>query len=451
MTGKLQYRLLLGFTLVIFVAIGAVLFFMNQAIRNEIHSEIQRFEEQENNRRLLWMQAELTRIYFINRNWEDIQPIIEQWGNLYEQQIVLTDADGVVVADSQGTLSGEYESDLRGRIISSPLQRENFGTLYLIPKSSSEVNFESFQLLVKSIGRYFLWGGLIAIIIALILTYFFSRRILSPVRALTKAANQLGSGDFTQRVDVKGNTELDQLGTTFNTMVDNLGRAEELRKNMVADIAHELRNPLANIKGYLEAALDGLIETNEDTIRKLDEEATLLARLVDDLQELSLAEAGELKLERETGSIGKIIETTTQMMQTKASQKGVNLEFTLHEDLPEISIDIHRISQVLHNLIENAITATPAGGTISVSAQQIEDYIEVKVTDTGEGIPKNDLDNIFERLYRVDKSRARATGGTGLGLTIARRLIEAHGGKITAESELGKGSCFKFTIPITHN
>jgi signal transduction histidine kinase len=450
MTGKLQYRLLLGFTLVIFVAIGAVLFFMNQAIRNEIHREIQRFEEQEYNRKVVWIQAELTRIYFINRNWDGIQPMIEQWGNLYEQQIVLTDSDGIVVADSQGKLSGEYEPDSPGRVISLPFQREGSGTLYIIPKPSSELSFESFQILFESIGRYFLWGGMIAIVIALILTYFLSRRILSPVQALTQAANQLGSGDFSQRVDVKGKTELDHLGNTFNTMADNLGRAEELRKNMVADIAHELRNPLANIKGYLEAARDGLIETNEDTIRKLDEEATLLVRLVDDLQELSLAEAGELKLEREPGDIGKIIETTAQMMQTKASQKGVSLKFAHSDDLPEIDIDVHRISQVLHNLIENAITATPPGGTISISAQQEDDFIEVRVIDNGEGIPAEDLENIFERLYRVDKSRARATGGSGLGLTIARRLVEAHGGQIRVESEPGKGSCFSFTIPITH-
>jgi signal transduction histidine kinase len=233
-------------------------------------------------------------------------------------------------------------------------------------------------------------------------------------------------------------------------MADNLGRVEELRKNMVADIAHELRNPLANIKGYLEAVRDGLIETNEDTIRKLDEEATLLVRLVDDLQELSLAEAGELKLEREPADIGKLIETTAQMMQTKASQKGVSLKFTQPDDLPEIEVDVHRISQVLHNLIENAITATPPGGIISISAQQADNFIEVRVIDNGEGIPVDDLENIFERLYRVDKSRARATGGSGLGLTIARRLVEAHGGQIRVESELGKGSCFSFTIPITH-
>ncbi|UCC17514.1 MAG: HAMP domain-containing protein [Dehalococcoidales bacterium] len=445
MTGKLQYRLLLAFTLVIFVAIGAVLFFVNQATKDEL----QRFREQVDNSRALRMQSELTRIYFINRDWEGVQPIIEQWSNLYEQQIVLTDTEGNVVADSQGRLTGEYDPDSPGRVISLPFQREGFGTLYIIPRSSSELSFESFQLLFKSIGRYFIWGGLIAIIIALILTYFFSRRILSPVRALTQAARQLGSGDFTQRVDVKGGSELDQLGNTFNTMADNLGRAEELRKNMVADIAHELRNPLANIKGYLEAARDGVIETNEDTIRKLDEEATLLTRLVDDLQELSLAEAGELKLEYEPGDIGKIIETTAKMMQTKASQKGVNLEFTPVDNLPEIQIDVHRISQVLHNLIENAITATPSGGTISISAQQIEDRIEVRVVDNGEGIPIDDLDNIFERLYRVDKSRARATGGSGLGLTIAKRLVEAHGGQIKVESEQGKGSSFSFTVPIT--
>ncbi len=446
MTGKLQFRLLLAFTFIILIAIGAVLFFVNQATRDAIR----RYGERVDAGRAVRMQTELSSYYLFNRDWDGIQPVITQWGNLYDQRIVLTDPDGNIIADSQEKLTGEYRPEIAGRQIASPFRPDPVGTLYIIPKSSSELSLDSLQILFQSIGRFFLWGGLVAIVIAVILSYFFSRRVLSPVRALTQAARQLGSGDFSQRVDVKGNTELDQLGDTFNTMADNLGRAEELRKNMVADIAHELRTPLTNIKGYLEAARDGVIEANEDTVRKLDEEATLLARLVEDLQELSLAEAGELKLKCETGNIDRVIESATQMMQAKASQKGVTLESTLSDNLPEVNIDFHRISQVLRNLIENAVNYTPDGGMVTVSARQLNNLIEISVEDTGDGIPAEDLENIFERFYRVDKSRTRSTGGSGLGLTIARRLVEAHGGKIKADSEPGAGSRFSFTIPVAH-
>ncbi|GAI74881.1 unnamed protein product, partial [marine sediment metagenome] len=247
--------------------------------------------------RVARMEIELSRYYFQKGNWRGIQPFIEQWGNLYGQRIILIDANSIVVADSDGTLLGEsYSPDLPGISLSSLWQAGTIGKLFITPKSSPEVDFTSLQILFKSIGLFFLLGGLIAVIIALIMTFLLSRRILAPVRALTSAANHLGRGDFSQRVQVKDKSELGELANTFNSMASDLERAEQLRKNMVADIAHELRTPLSNIKGYLEAVRDGIIKTDMDTIRSLDEEATLLSRLIDDLQELSLAEAGELKL-----------------------------------------------------------------------------------------------------------------------------------------------------------
>jgi signal transduction histidine kinase len=445
MTGKLQFRLLMAFTLVILVAIGAVLFFTNEATKDEIR----RFGEQVDRLRAVRMEAELARFYRTKRDWLGIQPVIEQWGNLYEQRIVLTDTDGTVIADSEDSLSGEYVPESSGRNLTLPFQTGSIGVLYITPKSSSELSLESLQILFGAIGRYFLWGGLIAVAIALIMTFFLSRRILSPVKALNDAARRLGSGDFTQRVEFKDNSEFGELGNTFNTMADNLEHAEELRKNMVADIAHELRTPLSNIKGYLEATRDGLVKADEDTIRKLDEEATLLSRLVDDLQELSLAEAGELKLLRQPADISDVINQATSMMQTAADEKEVAITTELPERLPMVDIDAHRISQVLRNLLENALTVTAPGDSITVSAEEQVDCVEISVTDTGEGIPAENLPYIFERFYRVDKSRTRATGGSGLGLTIAKRLVEAHGGGIKAESEPGRGSRFSLTIPFS--
>jgi signal transduction histidine kinase len=282
-----------------------------------------------------------------------------------------------------------------------------------------------------------------------VITIFLSQRILSPVKALTQAARKLGQGDFSQRVGSKDKSEMGELSQAFDTMAENLQRNEQLRKNMVADVAHELRTPISNIKGYLEAVTDGVITPDADTIGKLSEEASLLTRLVEDLQELSLAEAGTLKLVFNEENIAGLITQTVIAIEVKARVKGLTLTAALPETLPKVNIDAHRIGQVLRNLLENAITHTQQGGTITISARQPENsIIEVSVTDTGEGIPAEELSLIFERFYRVDKSRTRATGGSGLGLTIAKRLVEAHGGQITVQSEIGKGSRFTFTIPV---
>ena len=445
MTNRLQFRLLAAFTLVILVTIGAVFFFINQATQ----SEIRRFEERVDQMRISRMEVELTRYYSRQGSWDGIQAFVEQWGNLYGKRIVLTDTNGIVVADSAEDLMGElYDAGSSSRSPLPPWQPGAIGTLYITPSSSSEVDFTSLQVLFPAIGRFFIWGALIAVAIALVITFFLSRRILAPVKALTTAARQLGRGDFSQRVRVKDKSELGELADTFNSMASDLEHAEQLRQNMVADVAHELRTPLSNIRGYLEAIRDGVTKADTDTIHSLDEEALLLSRLVDDLQELSLVEAGEIRLFRQAADIDDLVKQIVAGVQVQAAAKGVSVSIDISENLPPVNIDSHRISQVLHNLLVNAVAHTTEGDSISVTVGQQGNWVEVSVTDTGEGIPADDLPNIFERFYRVDKSRARATGGTGLGLTIAKRLVEAHGGRIEVQSELGKGSRFAFTIPI---
>ncbi len=445
MRHSLLFRLLISFALVIVVTMGAIFFFTYQATR----SEISQFEERTANMQAGRIEFELSHYYQLQRDWEGIQPLVEQWGNLYGWQIILTDSTGTVVADSEEELLGEqYQPDSPGKILPPPPGgKETIGTLY-INRGEPEVDIASLQLIYNSLGRFFLWGGLVAVAIALLLTFFLSRRVLAPVKALTSAAERVGRGDFSQRVKTKDKGELGELARAFNSMSDDLERAEKLRQNMVADIAHELRTPLSNVQGYLEAIRDGLIKPNKETLRSLSEEVTLLSRLVDDLQELSLAEAGELKLNYRAEDIAKLIKQSVAAMQAQATAKGVPISIDLPA-LPTVNIDSRRISQVLRNLLENAVAHTAKGGSITVAAQQKDNWVEISVTDSGEGIPAKDLPNIFERLYRVDKSRTRATGGSGLGLTIAKRLVEAHGGSISAKSEPGKGSCFSFTIPVS--
>ena len=443
MIHSLRFRFIAAFTLIILVTIGTVFFSINQATQNEIR----RFGERVDQMRAARIGVELSHYYSRQGDWSGIQSFVEQWGNIYGQQIILTDANGMVVADSEGALLGKlYEPDSPGRLISSPWQAGVIGTLY-IPKSSPEVGFTSLQILFKAIGRFFIWGGLIAIAIALIMTFSLSRRILAPIQSLTLTARRLGQGDLSQRVESHDKSEVGELAQAFNSMANDLERAEQLRRNITADVAHELRTPLSNIQGYLEAVQDGVIKPDGDTIHSLQEEAALLARLVDDLQELSLAEAGELKLVCQAEDIVELINLTVSSVQPQVATKGLSISVNLPDRLPPVNIDRHRISQVLRNLLENAVAHT-AKGSITVTASQQDSWLEISVADTGEGISAEDLPNIFERFYRVDKSRARATGGSGLGLTIARHLVEAHGGKIKAQSQQGKGSRFPFTIPI---
>jgi signal transduction histidine kinase len=441
---SLQFRLLVAFTLVILVAIGAVYFFVSQTTGGEIH----RYWERGEGARLRNVGRELSRYYRERGSWEGIQPLVEQWGTLYGRRIIVTGASGVVVADSQEELLGEqYHPETPGRPLSRPWEESIPGTLYISPRPSAD--FPSPVRLSQAINRFLLWGALLAVAIALLFTFFLSRRISAPVKALTVTAKRLGQGDFSQRVEAQGKGEVGELAQAFNSMASDLERTERLRRNMTADVAHELRTPLSNVRGYLEAIHDGVVEPDATTLHSLYEEVSLLSQLVDDLQELALAEAGELRVVCQAEDISELIDRAVAPVRTQAVAKEVSVSVDLPDKLPSVNIDSHRVGQVLRNLLENAVAHTASGDAITVTAQQKDNYLEVAVTDTGEGIPAEDLPNIFERFYRVDKSRTRATGGTGLGLTIAKRLIEAHGGKIEAQSELGKGSCFAFTVPLS--
>jgi len=444
MIHSLRFRLLVAFILVILVTIGTISLFVSRGAEGEI----QQYEEHGEQIRIARIERSLSHYYSQRQNWTGIQPFVEQMGTLYGQRVVLTDVSGVVVADSRGELLGKpYHPDSQGRTLPSQWGKGALGTLYISPESSAEADSTSTQSLSESINRFLLWGGLLAVAIALVFTFVLSRRILAPIQTLTVAVKRLGQGDLSQRVKFHDKGEVGELAQAFNSMAGDLERAEQLRRNLMADVAHELRTPLSNIQGYLEAIQDGVIKPDAATIHSLHEEATLLSRLVDDLQELSLAEAGELKLVRQAEDIAELINRTVAAMQPQAATKGLSVCINLPDKLPPVNIDSHRISQVLRNLLENAVAHT-AEGDINVTARQQGSWVEISVADTGEGIPAEDLANIFERLYRVDKSRARATGGSGLGLTIAKRLVEAHGGKIEAQSELGKGSRFSFTVPI---
>jgi len=443
-THRLWFRLSVTFAVIILVTVVTIYFFVSERIA----VEMEYYKTISTQYRSDQIQSRLYLYYWDKRNWEDVQSVVEDTAHVSGTHIILVAANGTVMGDSKRELLGTNYTDSSDSPLVMSLGAEFLGKVYISSDPAAEPYVAPFLRLSTSINRSLLLGGSLAIAIALLLTFVLSRRISSPIGALARAARRLGRGDLSQRVQLQGEGEVAALAQAFNSMAVDLEHSEQLRRNMVADVAHELRTPLSNIQGYLEAIRDRVIKPDAATIRSLNEEAALLSRLVNELQELSLAEAGELKLVYQAEDITKLVKQAVTPWQPKVAAKEISLSIDLPDNLPLVNIDWQRVNQVLHNLLENAVAYTHKGGTINVAAITQGDWVEVCVSDTGEGIPAEDLPNIFERFYRVDKSRARVTGGSGLGLTIAKRLVEAHGGKITVQSELQKGSRFSFTLPI---
>ncbi|MCU1387511.1 MAG: histidine kinase, partial [Ilumatobacteraceae bacterium] len=267
--------------------------------------------------------------------------------------------------------------------------------------------------------------------------WFLARRLTRPLRRLTTAADALASGDLTHRVDVTGDDEIGVLSNAFNSLASSLERNEQLRRQMVSDIAHELRNPLLTINGTLEAIEDGVYQPSGEVISSLMEETEHLYRLVLDLQDLSVADDGGLRVELRDGDLVEVASSVLDAHRPVAERASVTLELRIDGAVP-VRIDPSRMRQVVGNLVGNALRHTNAGGHVSVRVGPGE----IDVTDDGEGIAAEDLPNVFERFWRSDSSRTRATGGAGLGLAIATELVKAHGGTLSVTSEVGVGTTF---------
>jgi len=440
---RLWFRLAVTFAVIILVTVGTIYFFVSQRIAVEMEY-YKTISAQYRSDQIL---SRLYLHYWDKGSWEDVQSVVAALG-VSGTHIILVATNGTVIGDSKGALLGMNYTDSQESSLNMTLSGQFLGKLYISSDPAAEPYVAPFLRLSASINRSLLLGGSVAIAIALLLTFVLSRRMTSPIGALAKAARRLGRGDLSQRVQLQGEGEVAALAQAFNSMAADLEHVEQLRRNLVADVAHELRTPLSNIQGYLEAIRDEVVKPDAAAIRSLSEETALLSRLVNELQELSLAEAGELKLVYQAEDITKLVKQAVTPWQPQLAAKEISLSLDLPDNLSPVNIDWQRVNQVLHNLLENAVAYTHKGGTINVAAIAQGDWVEVSVSDTGEGIPAEDLPHIFERFYRVDKSRARATGGSGLGLTIAKRLVESHGGKITVQSELRKGSRFSFTLPI---
>ena len=295
----------------------------------------------------------------------------------------------------------------------------------------------------------FLVAGIAGLVLAMGLSLFMANRISKPLGALTAATSSIADGEYGKTVDVAGGREIEELATAFNQLSGKLAKNELLRQNMVADIAHELRTPLTTLRGDFEALQDGLLEPGSKVLENLMGDVLMLSRLIEDLQQLTLADAGQLTLQCESIDPKAFVDDVASRFENELARKGVSLDVRLEDDLERIDADRFRLTQVLSNLVKNSLQHTPAGGAITVSVTPTESGLIFAVSDNGPGIDREDLPFIFERFYRTDKSRTRSTGGTGLGLAIARTLVNAGGGHIWAESEAGEGTTISFTVPTS--
>ncbi len=302
-------------------------------------------------------------------------------------------------------------------------------------------------LFQASVFRSLLFAGGLALIFGIILSYFTSRRLVTPLKRLTQAANRIGQGHLDERVAVQAKDEVGQLASAFNTMVDNLNRQETLRKQFTADIAHELRTPLTSIKSYIEAFQDNVLPADEENLSSIHEEIDRLVDLSSDLKDLNIAEIGALKMNLEPVDLKHLLGKVIQSLQPLIQEKKIKLSWNAPPESVTTVGDEHLLTRLFYNLVHNAYRYSDVGGQATIRLTQSPSSLEIRIKNTGIGISEEDLPLIFERFYRADKSRTRETGGTGIGLALVHQITALHQGTITVQSKVGQETEFIVQLP----
>ncbi|MFT5700697.1 MAG: two-component system sensor histidine kinase BaeS [Desulforhopalus sp.] len=304
------------------------------------------------------------------------------------------------------------------------------------------------QMFLTSIHYYLVWASLAALGLAIILSYLLTRRVLRPLSQMTAITKEVAAGKFSLRAEITTNDEVGELGIAFNSMADSLEQIEQLRKNMVADVAHELRTPLTNLRGYLEALHDEVIPPTTETFKMLQQENLRLVHLVENLQQLARADAAKAYLKREKLLLADLVNQMAELQKPNFREKNITLTISDIEESCWVMADRDKVLQALRNMVDNCWKYTPKGGNVVITIVSDDSWVKVDFQNSGPGILKEDLPYVFERFFRADKSRSRDAGGAGIGLAITRELIEAHGGKVGAESSLGETHVW-FSLPLS--
>jgi two-component system OmpR family sensor kinase/two-component system sensor histidine kinase BaeS len=474
---RLWVRLTLAFVLVVMVTVVAIAALLLQTTTSQFRQYITNSSMQGSGSGL----QKLVAYYEQGDTWSGVEKLLAEAtfvadpagnsrvvpGRQPRLSAVLADGRGKVVFDGTGGSAGlrlTRREKSQALEITSSDGEEVIGYLLLsIPGTLDRLGGLE-QRFLRNVRNVLYLGAGVAVLVGLILAVLLSTGLAAPLQRLAAASRAVANRDFSRRVPVEGSAEMVNVAEAFNDMTEALEQSERQRQNMVADVAHELRTPLTVLQGNLRAILDDVYALDKEEIARLYDETRLLGRLVDDLRELALADSGELRLHKRFTDVGQVVHQTVESLTPVAETHEIALASNVLDNLPAVQADPDRVAQVLRNLLVNALRHTPAGGSVTVAAVQKGGAIEVSVVDTGEGIEPEDLPHVFERFWQAEQARTRrrdglgpdlvagpvrgASRGTGLGLSVAQSLIEAHGGRIWAESMVGIGSTFRFTIPI---
>ncbi len=398
--------------------------------------------------------ASLESYYLAHGNWQGVEriytgrtlsPLAElppRWG-----RSLLLDGDGRVVVDHglTGTslIGTVYQVQSGDESLPLSVQGIQVGALVYQTNESPAPGRTALRFLQPLVNI-----SVVPAVLTLIIGLFLMRRVVNPLANVISAAQSVAAGDLSTRVQSSGPDDLRALSDSFNQMAESLQSSDRKRRDMLADIAHELRTPLSVMRGRMEGIVDGIYPVDESQIALVLEETYLVERLVEDLRILTLAESRQLHLEQRPVDLGELAKRAASLFEAEAAEKGFRFSLDIQPDLPMVSGDAQRLEQVISNLVGNALRYTPDGGQINIQVDLIPDAVRVRVSDTGPGVPEEDLPHIFDRFWRGDKSRSRAAGGAGLGLAIARQLVEAQGGAIRASNLPGGGLEVTFSLPL---
>ncbi|UNC92672.1 sensor histidine kinase [Candidatus Contubernalis alkaliaceticus] len=403
--------------------------------------------------------ADIFTVHYIQKGgWEGIEDIFEEPGHrrgrggrlLPGDQIMLADDGGRVILDTRDPVSDNRMLSKTALAGGFPIQVAGIrvGTLFLNP-AAPQGTLSLEEEFSRSVTGAILGGGVIAVGLAAVISLFFTRKIVSPLYRLNAGVKEFARGNYKTRVIVDSQDEIGKLGEAFNFMADSVEKSEELKRNMTADVAHELRTPLSILRGNLESLQAGVIEPDPQVISSLHDEIIRISMLVNDLQDISLAEAGKLNLNLLKTDVEDLFNKVFQTFQYEIFLKRIKFEKNVFQEHLILKIDRDKIMQVLINLLGNALRYTPKGGKIVLGAEIKGAHVVINVSDSGPGINSEDLPYIFERFYRSRKEYPKKDGGSGLGLAIARSFIEAHGGYIWVKNNTQRGSTFSFSLPYT--
>lgn len=460
-------RMMITYLVIIFVTLSFLGLLLGQLYQNYYYNE------REHN--LVAQANEINNLFLSyltqNLSLPRFQDQLNSIDRISGAQIWIVDKQGLVYQASshgkdnvQGTHldQEQYQQILQGKTVSSISKNDVYFNTKMMSVAVPLINngqvlgatimhirLDDIQHNLMSVYWLIMIAAMFSILVAFVMIYFMSRRLAEPIKDMTNVSLAMAEGDFTERVDVTSNDEIGQLAATFNYMVSKLGNLEQMRRDFIANVSHELRSPLTSIRGFIQGVIDGTID-DKDKEKYLGialEETNRLSRLVNDLLELARMESGGIKLDQQPFHLSRVAEKVAAQFERYAAEKDVIINTHVADDLM-ILADHDRVEEIMINLLDNAIRFSPPKGHIDIKAVKEKNKAMISVSDMGKGIPPEEIENIFDRFYKVDKARTRSKGGTGLGLAIIKQLIRAHGEEIQVQSEVGKGTTFTFTMPI---